>query len=902
MHKQQDRQKGGVTILLVVLLGVAAMVATASVAYSINSKKEASVAAHAQTNAQMMAWAGTSAFFDYIKAKGALGIDVFKAMHGTSVTLKSGGQEVIAKNIAITGACTADNDPCTVTADISANNSAAKAANTINVVYEMKVQNGTVVAAVKSKASFGGNLTIDGKISSETPNADVEITVKDGNLTIDPLSSIDNISNLTLNATGDVRISCTAANCGNVGNIDINAGGYIYITDTGYGKFGNLNAKKYIRISGTTAKNLSAIEYVALSTGAHADNIKAGTDVTLDGGAGALRSTAKNIEANGDVTVSWSTADDVSAKGNVTVTNGADVKAIWSNKDVKIDIVGTKVTGDIKAKGNVDARYASIKGVTALGNVNLGINLAATGAKADGDIHAGGNVDIWYGSEVKNVTAVGYVKSGTKGVALSGGKAIGVTKAKGSVKVYGQAVFGDIFTKTSAEVYGLAGTKSFAGNICAPTTGDISTGLLGGFSVTSKKSENGGQCSFATPTAPTWLDYAGVDTQAIVDAVDAKFDFNNNVNVTVYKNESNYIFVKVNGVSRVFLNKLKNPANGNIYSYEADGKQYVTIAGAKTLVGDGGGYYIGKYTMGGTQKYVGAICETAASGLCTSDILAYIPRVSAEDKPFGNLLESLGYGSPDADTWYVRTFYNNSTIDNATLAPGIFYFSGDLRIHGYPNIQADPTSNVYTDAFLAEGNISALLSSPRIYSPYNILRVKPDASIICNRSYKAADGTTFSSAPTTSPTTIGSKYLVPTNLCKNDTTFAYNMDKVAGTNNKDLVVIDGKDVPKLDLGYVALMSNKNIEVGECAQIFGDVLARGKIYASAACGVTPEKQAITGNITTQGEGSQPENRILDGSRYVIPSEDHSNIKTTTGSTSTGPVLNPGSIQLKWAKSL
>lgn len=62
MHKQQDRQKGGVTILLVVLLGVAAMVATASVAYSINSKKEANVAAHAQTNAQMMAWAGTSAF------------------------------------------------------------------------------------------------------------------------------------------------------------------------------------------------------------------------------------------------------------------------------------------------------------------------------------------------------------------------------------------------------------------------------------------------------------------------------------------------------------------------------------------------------------------------------------------------------------------------------------------------------------------------------------------------------------------------------------------------------------------------------------------------------------------------------------------------------------------------
>ena len=922
MHNSKQRQKGGVTILLVALVGIATMVATAALAYSINNKKEVSAAAHAQTNAQMMAWAGTSAFFDYIKAKGALGIDIFKAMSGTSVTLKSGVQEVVAKNITITGACTVDKDPCTLSADISASNSASKAANTISVVYEMKVQNGTVIAVAQSKASFGGDTTIDGVIESETPGSEVELNVKGGDVVFNTGAKIGNISKLTLNAEGNVTIICdsitnpdSVCNDADLQTMDINAGGYIRITDSklSSGKFGHLTAKNYIYLYAVKSQNLSAIKYVELSGGANVDNIKAGTDVTLNGGAGALRSSAKNIEANGDVTVSWSTAEDVSAKGNVTVTNGADVKSIWSNKNVKIDIVGTQVAGNIKAKGNVDTRYASIKGVTALGDINLGINLAGSGVTADGDVYAGGNVDVWYGSKVKNVTAVGQVKSGTWGVALSGGKVSGVTKAKGLVKVYGQANFGDIFTKTSADVYGTWLIESYAKDICAPKTSDITTGAAGGFGIGSKKSENSGQCSFLTPVAPTWSDYAGVDTQAIADAVDAKFNFNNNVDVRVYKNEANYMFVKSNGVSRVFLNKLKNPANGNLYSYDAsDGKQYVTISGTKTLVGDGGGYFVGKYTMSGTQKYVGAICESVASGSCTSDILAYIPRVSAEDKPFGNNFESLGYGTPlSVPTWYIRTFFDDSNIDNASIAPGIFYFEGDLKIHGNPNWKADPTSNAYTDTFLAEGDISAVLSSPKIFSPYNILRQKPDASIICNRSYKAADGTVFSSAPSTSPSTIGTKYLVPTNLCKNDTTFAYDMDKVPGTNNKDIVVIDSKNIVKLDLGYVALMSNKDIEVGECSQIFGDVLARGKIYASQGCGITKESQAITGSITTQGQSSQLENRILGGAKYVIPKAEFNpsagGTGTGTGSgsgsgTGSGAVLDPGSIKMIWAKSL
>ena len=159
MRQFQKRQFGGVTILLVVLVGISVMIAVASLAYSINNKKEASVAAHAQTNVQMMAWAGTGAFYEYIKTKGLVGLNEFKALHGTTVTLRnSGAQQVIAKNIVITGACAADGDLCEISADISAGNSASKAANTINVRYKMRVQDGTVLPAQQVKASLTGNL------------------------------------------------------------------------------------------------------------------------------------------------------------------------------------------------------------------------------------------------------------------------------------------------------------------------------------------------------------------------------------------------------------------------------------------------------------------------------------------------------------------------------------------------------------------------------------------------------------------------------------------------------------------------------------------------------------------------------------------------------------------------
>ena len=894
MRKFKQNQFGGVTILLVILVGVAVMVATASLAYSINSKKEASVAAHAQTNAQMMAWAGTSAFYEYIKAKGATSLDDFKALNATSVTLKnSGGQEVIAKNISITGACAADGDLCEISADISAKNAASKAANTVNVRYKMRVQDGTVVPVAKFKASFGGDVLVDGKIIAEAANTDAEITVKGGDLWLNAGAQVNNFANLTFNVEGNVIIHCTASNCGNVGKMDINAGGYIYITDTGFGHFGNLNAKDYIRISGTTANNLNAVGYVALVAGAHADDIKAGGDVDLAGGIGALASSAKNIQSNGNVVMNnGSSAQNISAAGNINMVGGLGALVVTA--------------GDLSANGNVDLRGATVKNIQARGNVAL-----ADGAKSK-NIKSNGNTTLTIsGTKVDgNVETLGYIYMSTDAVVTGDGTARGDNKTTQGSSIYmisGAKILGSVYAKgsvrlitpfTTGQVYATdkvmngIGTKTFLG------------GAAGWQDYSSTATTKTNQLS-EVPLV------SSVDTQVIKDAVDGKFDFNNNVDVRVYKNEANYIFTKVNKITRVYLNKLKDPATGNIYSYKMDStdstfKQYEKIAGVDTLVGDGGGFYLGKYTLGGTQKYVGAICKSVANGSCTSDIVAYLPRVSAEDQPFGTALETLNYTTTGDGFWQVKNFFQNSTIDNATIAPGIFYFEGELRIHGNPNIQSDPTSKAYTITFFAEGDISALVVSPRIYSPYNILRVKSDASVICNRNLAQANGTIYTSAPSTTPTSSGFKYLVPTNLCKNDTQFAYNMDRDPATNQRTIVVIDWKNVPKLDLGYVALMSNKVVRLGTCSQIFGDVLARERIEVTGACGATSEQQVITGNITTQNaSGSGYDNLLPAGGKWVLPKEEFSGVKgpgSGGGGGGTGITVDSSSIEMTWAKSL
>src|SRR5690606_18719855 len=342
-------QKGMATILLVLLIGISVMLITASVAKTLTSKKDASVAAHAQTNAQLMGWAGVSAFREYLLQQGKINVSKVADLHGKTLPLRyeANSKEIIAQNIRVSG-CTAPGTTCVVTADISSNNMTAKAATTIQAVYELTVKNGQVTALQENLAlNFTGTTFMSGtEIKAETPNSQVTLNV-DGNTSIQAGFKTSNISQLTINSTGDVIIDCSTTRCGNT-KIDINARGNEHITNPG--NFGENNAKGWVKLqTGVNAENISSLSRVHLALNSTAKTIQAQGEVEIAEG-----SSVQNIYSNDKVILR------TNAKANTIQTHGAVSVSIFSKvygnieSGKQVDISNSEVTGDVKAYDYVD--------------------------------------------------------------------------------------------------------------------------------------------------------------------------------------------------------------------------------------------------------------------------------------------------------------------------------------------------------------------------------------------------------------------------------------------------------------------------------------------------------------------------------------------------------------------
>lgn len=858
------QQQGIATVLLVVLVGITVMVTTASLSRTVTAKKEASVAAHAQTNAQIMAWAGASAFHDYILQQGKNGIADILTLNGQSIVLKANAtQEITASNILVIG-CAANGDICKISADISADNEASQAATTLNVVYEFEVKDGTITSSSKSaKMVLGGNTKIASTIEANHPDTELELNV-DGDLWLQTGATLKNISKLTINSTGDVLINCSTINlganllngiCGGV-DIDINAAGRIEITDTGSGSFGNLTAKGPISISGTSALNVKSLDTVSLWLGATAENITSNGKVELHAG-----TRANNIASNSDVTIhTGSKAGNIKAR-NITVTGvGARAKNLTATGDVKLWLGGQ--VDDILAKGAVEIHTGS-----EAKNIKVGGRVLITGAGARANnVETASAFEAWIaGRRADDVYA--------DEIMLAAGVRIG--------NAY-----------SASKIVNEINTNAFVNNRATSVNRNSSV-------ATSKiKALKEQLASIAAPF---------VNTSSIETYIDEKNSFEKTrVDVKQYKSEANYIFTMANLqrsekllTIRVFLNHLKNATSGEEYIYE-NNTQYRIKDGVKTQVSDGKGFYLGRYSINGKNEiYIDAICEKVEQrtlfnqvykNVCISEIVGYFPQVGVTNKITGDMWEPIGHDSV-SNIWYIRAFFDNSDISNPMLTPGILYFEGSLAIHGKAGL-TNPKNNTFTNSFLAEGNINITTAAPTIYSPYNILREKPNAEIICNRK--------INPSVTTVPPTVSNTYLIPTNLCKSNTEFSYSMNNDEN-GNPLMVNIDGQDTTKLDLGYVALMTNKKVNfIGICPHIYGDIFSKYE-FNSSICG------KVEGNISTQM--AQPSfldpyaNDFEVGLKVILPEDEFTNIKGSTNTTeTTGLTMDKDTFALKWSRYL
>ncbi len=858
------QQQGIATVLLVVLVGITVMVTTASLSRTVTAKKEASVAAHAQTNAQIMAWAGASAFHDYILQQGKNGIADILTLNGQSIVLKANAtQEITASNILVIG-CAANGDICKISADISADNEASQAATTLNVVYEFEVKDGTITSSSKSaKMGLGGNTKIASTIEANHPDTELELNV-DGNLWLQTGATLKNISKLTINSTGDVLINCSTINlganllngiCGGV-DIDINAAGRIEITDTGSGSFGNLTAKGPISISGTSALNVKSLDTVSLWLGATAENITSNGKVELHAG-----TRANNIASNSDVTIhTGSKAGNIKAR-NITVTG-----------------VGARA-----------------KNLTAIGNVELWL-----GGQVD-DILAKGAVEIHTGSEAKNIKVGGRVL-----ITGAGARANNVETASAFEAWIAGRRADDVYAD---EIMLAAGVRIGNAYSASKIVNEINTNAFVNNRATSVNRNSSVATSKIKALKEQLASIAApfVNTSSIETYIDEKNSFEKTrVDVKQYKSEANYIFTMANLkrsekllTIRVFLNHLKNATSGEEYIYE-NNTQYRIKDGVKTQVSDGKGFYLGRYGIDGKNEiYIDAICEKVEQrtlfnqvykNVCISEIVGYFPQVGVTNKITGDMWEPIGHDSV-SNIWYIRAFFDNSDISNPMLTPGILYFEGSLAIHGKAGL-TNPKNNTFTNSFLAEGNINITTAAPTIYSPYNILREKPNAEIICNRK--------INPSVTTVPPTVSNTYLIPTNLCKSNTEFSYSMNNDEN-GNPLMVNIDGQDTTKLDLGYVALMTNKKVNfIGICPHIYGDIFSKYE-FNSSICG------KVEGIISTQM--AQPSfldpyaNDFEVGLKVILPEDEFTNIKGSTNTTeTTGLTMDKDTFALKWSRYL
>lgn len=786
----RNHQRGVATVLLVILLGIAVMVMTATLVRSINSKKEATVAAHAQTNAQMMAWAGVSAFRQYLIQQGKLGVSRIKIDLPAKqmIVFRTAPNEVAVQNISVTGPCAVNNDLCIVKADISANNTSAKAANTINVVFQMKVKDGIVqLGQQKSTMSFGGNTTFSGNVVIEAATPDSEITLNsDGNIKILSQGLITkNISVLNIKSSGDVYIDCAITNCGN-STINVTAKGTVFLAN------------------GANFGTVQALGDVSLAVGAYAKDITTQGRVTMTG---------------------WSRATSISAGDKVNLNQTTITGNVESKK--RIIVSDSKIGGDVKSYEYVE------------------IN---TNAKIDGSVYGRGDAKF----------------SGDVAVSHSASTVNGNVYTNKDLYLWG---FGSI----NGQVYATGRVRGIADYV-----------MKGGYR------EN-------MSSIPE-LNFIINKPDALTETIKTETQFLNNVDVRVYKNDANYIFTAENQDKRVYLNQLKNKATGNTYIYENNAQYFIDQNNVKSKINDTG-FELGLYKLNG-EWLTGAICQTVdVNRHCTSDIVGYLPRISVGTTLGIN--DAIGYGEL-LKVWRIRSLKNSSGIDNAVLAPGVMYFEGHLEVAGNANWSADSQTSAYVNAFLAEGQITPLAFSPTVYSPYEVVRGgTPD--LVCNRTLKDVNGVPLNINNTT-PRTLSDKYLVPVNLCKDDNTFARTMDKNPDGSRKT-VTIDGKTIPKIDLGNVAFMSNIEVNIGACSRVFGDVLARLEANFSAACGITSVKNSITGNVTTQGKVNSgvASNDILGGTHLIMP---YPSVATTTTTTTgpTGTVIDVDSIKLVWAKLL
>lgn len=177
-----NNESGFVTVLMVLLIGMAIAASAVGTAYYINSSQKGLVSGHALTNAKSGAWTGVETFRQYLESLSEAQI---KALNGqTGITLTAGTRSLKVQNLSVVEPVSTSDPTYRVTAEIQNTSAAAKSSATVQIVYDVTLATSPSTNPVPDKTitfaggmNFYGNLNAHGNINFANSNGDTVLNV-----------------------------------------------------------------------------------------------------------------------------------------------------------------------------------------------------------------------------------------------------------------------------------------------------------------------------------------------------------------------------------------------------------------------------------------------------------------------------------------------------------------------------------------------------------------------------------------------------------------------------------------------------------------------------------------------------------------------------------------------------
>lgn len=166
-----NNESGFVTVLMVLLVGMAIAASAVGTAYYVNSAQKGLVSGHALTNAKSGAWTGVETFRQYLESLNAAQINALNGKTGITLTAGSRTLKVKSLSVAPVASVGTTNSTYRITAEIQNSSVASKSSATVQVVYDVtlaaspSVGGGPTTVTVGGAMNFYGDLNASGNIN-----------------------------------------------------------------------------------------------------------------------------------------------------------------------------------------------------------------------------------------------------------------------------------------------------------------------------------------------------------------------------------------------------------------------------------------------------------------------------------------------------------------------------------------------------------------------------------------------------------------------------------------------------------------------------------------------------------------------------------------------------------------